>query len=105
MLPQKSESYNAPAPRSSARRKMSCKGPLTIRTSPKKAWGSGLGTADAGKTRTLTPTPHLLGRTTKLTCPARVGELRTPRTDVAGRVRCSAWFGRPDLARVEGVQG
>src|SRR5262245_4827472 len=33
------------------------------------------------------------GQTTKLTFPARTGELRTPRTDTAGRARCSVWFG------------
>src|SRR5262245_29803980 len=33
------------------------------------------------------------GRTPKLTCPARVSELRTPRTDFPGRVSCSVRFG------------
>ena len=34
------------------------------------------------------------GRTTQLSSPARLGNLRTPRTEVAGRVCCSAWFGK-----------
>src|SRR5262249_12365319 len=34
----------------------------------------------------------LRGRNTKLTCPACVSELRVPRTDIAGRVKCSAGF-------------
>src|SRR5262249_5355395 len=29
----------------------------------------------------------------QLTCPARAGEVPGPTTDVAGRVRCSAWIG------------
>src|SRR5262245_39221589 len=33
------------------------------------------------------------GQTTKLTFPARTGELQTLRTDTAGRARCRAWFG------------
>jgi hypothetical protein len=32
-------------------------------------------------------------RTTPLSGPARIGELPTPRSDCAGRVRCSGWFG------------
>src|SRR5262249_17735439 len=31
--------------------------------------------------------------TTQLTCQARIGELRSPGSADAGRVRCSAWFG------------
>lgn len=36
-------------------------------------------------------------RTTKLTCPARVGDLRTPKNQHRGPVRCRARFGGPLL--------
>ncbi len=46
------------------------------------------GTSEHNRTDDATPCPILRRPTTKLTCPARVSELRSPRTDVAGRVRC-----------------
>jgi hypothetical protein len=52
--------------------------------------------------RTVRAAHHsqLCGRTTKLTCPGGVSELRIPRTDIAGWGRRSVWFGARPLVRL-----